>query len=111
MCVLTSTMIGQGLNYPAVANFSVTASVHHPLQLGAQCDKLADTPVNFPQMSARDAVGLRARLFGVGAHRQQFSDGVDPKTQIARMTNEGKPGNFGLAIASLFAFAPGRRRH
>jgi hypothetical protein len=69
MCVLALTMIGQGLNYPAVAHSSVTASVNHPLQLGAQSDKLTDAPVNFTQMSARNAVGLRARLFGLGAHR------------------------------------------
>lgn len=60
MCVLALTMIGQGLNHAAVAHSSVTASIHHPLQLGAQSDKLADASVNFTQMSARNAVVLHA---------------------------------------------------
>jgi hypothetical protein len=38
----------------------MTASVHDPLQFGAESDKLIDAPVNFVQVSARDAVGFRA---------------------------------------------------
>ncbi len=53
-------VVCQGLDHSAIADTTVTASVHHPLQLGAESDKLADAPVNFAQVSARDAVGFRA---------------------------------------------------
>jgi hypothetical protein len=56
----TVIVICQRLNHPAIADATVSAGVHHPLQLTAESDKAADTPVNFAQVSARDAVGFRA---------------------------------------------------
>ena len=77
--VFAVIVISQCLDHAAIANAAMTASVHHPLQLGAQGRKLADASINFDQMSPRKAVGLCARLIRLGAHRQQIADGVDLK--------------------------------
>ena len=60
MGVFAVIVVCQCLYDAAITHATVTASVHHPLQLCAESDKLAGAPVNFDNVSASDAVGLRA---------------------------------------------------
>ena len=84
---------------------AVAAAVHHQFQLGLQSCEASDAVLDFAKAGLGDAVGGGARLIRIVLQSKQSSDGVDLKSQLARVTNEGEPGHFRLAVAALLAFA------
>ena len=111
MRMFAMIVVGQGLDNATLGHTSMAASVHHPLQLDAKRREPTYAAVNFAQVVAGDAVGLRAWLVGLCAHCQQFPDGLDLESQLARMTNEDETRYLGFAIPALLASAAGRRGH
>ncbi len=55
--VLALAVIGQYLDDATVTHQAAAALLHHPLQLAPESRELGDTPVDFRQVMARNAVG------------------------------------------------------
>lgn len=82
-------VIGQDLDYPAVINAAMAASLDHQLQLSFQGGQAGDALLHLNQAGSRDRVGCCAWLGGIVLQREKGANGFHLEAKLASVSDEG----------------------
>lgn len=110
MRLTAEPMIGQRRDDSAVSNAIALPMRQHQFQLRTQTVEHRDPAIDRLEMTARDAIGLRAIGLTLIGERQQLANGGQRKAQLARMPDERQLLPMRLSVAALRPRGPSRRR-
>ncbi len=83
-------VIRQNLDYPAVCDLAMAATLDHHAKLDLQGVEAVDALLHLRQPGARNGVGRAARLVRIILQGQERADCLDFESQFARVADEGQ---------------------
>lgn len=104
MIMATLAVVFEYLDHPAFTNTPVIALTHHAAQFIPQSGQAFNAIFNIIQMMPRNRICLMTGRIGRLGHGQQFTDIIDFKAEITRMTDKRQPLDILRAIFPPLAF-------